>query len=179
MVVGPCQGLPPSVLPLVKPFPRLHYIEWGGTGSLARKVGKLGPEEDKERREGRRDETRDRVRKFSLTTTMLHCLRQGKPAAAQPCWIPFAAVDQNYKAERSSERPLGLLLSVPRIFFLHFTLFSLSRRKREQGRFENATKIDRFVCPLFFDRLANESANLLQARVSSQPWLPCEQPFIG
>lgn len=74
---------------------------------------------------------------------MLHCLRQGKPAAAQPCWIPFAAVDQNYKAERASERPLGILLSVPRIFFLRFSLFSSLRRKREQGRFGNATSEDR------------------------------------
>ncbi|EGI58351.1 hypothetical protein G5I_13569 [Acromyrmex echinatior] len=38
VVVGPSQGLPPSVL-LVESFPRLHHIEWGRTGSLHEKWG--------------------------------------------------------------------------------------------------------------------------------------------
>lgn len=62
------------------------------------------------------------------------------PHTAQPCWIPLAAVDQNYKAERTSERPLEIPLSMPRVFFffflLQFFLFSSLRRKREQKRLE-------------------------------------------
>lgn len=89
----------------------------------------------------------------------------------QPCWIPFAAVDQNYKAERARSERVRSRKGSPRMcqvlqipLFLSSS-FVASRRKREQGRFENTIKIDSFVCPLFFGR--NEKTNLLQIRLSS------------
>lgn len=66
---------------------------------------------------------------------------------AQPCWIPFAAVDQNYKAERPLEIPLNAPSSE---FSPPLSFFRRSRRKREQGRSENAAEIDSFVCFLSF-----------------------------
>jgi len=182
VVVGPCQGLlsrlaTRGAFPLHTPWEweeRAHCARSGGAGFKSRR-------EAKEKEKTERENALSRRRRCCIVYDI-----QDKPAAAaqaQPYWIPLAAVDQNYKAERTSQRPLGIPLSMPRIFFLFLqsSPFSSLRRKGERGRFENATKIDRYFCPLFFN-LANEQerANLARIRVSSRLFgLSREQPFIG
>lgn len=125
---APARVFLPSALPFTGSFSRSSSYK-------VRRISSLREREREEARSRRRQEARVREKEkkrqsekaFSHDDCCIVYDIQDKPAARStlPCWIPFAcaAVDQNYKAERASERPLRIPLSVPRIFFLYFFFF--------------------------------------------------------